>query len=130
MPEALLAHLSQVSTAASPNLPQTPLLSRFRLAVWSSWVVTCAENDTLIVLDVDTPTCGWEMIFILVGVGRGLILMSLNFAIQAIAEERNAAYVVSMYTFFRSLKMSIGVAISGAVFQNMFQNMLQSHLLP
>lgn len=84
----------------------------------------CAGIATLIVLDIDTPTYGWVLIFILVGVGRGLILMSLYFAIQAMAEERNVAYAVSMYTFSRSLRIRIGVAIGGAV----FQYMLQSHL--
>lgn len=65
------------------------------------------------------PLYGWVIIFIHVGVSRGLIHMSLNFAIQAMAEERNVAYSVSMYAFFRSLEMDIGVAISGAVSQIM-----------
>ncbi|KAB2570574.1 Efflux pump FUS6 [Lasiodiplodia theobromae] len=103
---------------------------RYRWAVWSGWAVTCAGTGTLILLDPDIPTYGWVLIFILVGIGHGLILMSLNFAIQAMAETRNVAYAAAMYTFFRTFGMSIGVAIGGAVFQNMLQVHLADRGLP
>lgn len=70
------------------------------------------------------------MIFVLVGIGHGLILMSLNFAIQAMAEARNVAYADAMYTFFRTFGMSVGVAIGGTVFQNMLQVYLADQGLP
>lgn len=103
---------------------------RYRWAVWSGWAVTSAGTGTLILLDADIPTYGWVLIFILVGIGHGLILMSLNFAIQAMAETRNVAYAAAMYTFFRTFGMSIGVAIGGAVFQNMLQVHLADCGLP
>ena len=97
---------------------------RFRWAVWLGWTVTIAGTGLLILLDVHTRTYAWVLIFIVVGLGHGFILMSLNFSIQAMSDTHNVAYAAAMYTFTRTFGMCIGVAIGGAV----FQNQLQKHL--
>ena len=78
----------------------------------------------LILLDVHIRTYAWILIFVVVGLGHGLILMSLNFSIQAMSDSHIVAYAAAMYTFMRSFGMCMGVAIGGAV----FQNQLKKHL--
>lgn len=46
------------------------------------------------------------------------MLTSLNFALQALAKERDGAYAAAMYTFMRTFGMCLGVAIGGVVVQN------------
>ena len=103
---------------------------RFRWAVWSGWVVTTTGAGLLILLDADIKTYAWVLILLLVGLGHGLILMSLNLGIQAMAETWNAAYAVAMYAFTRTFGMCIGVAVGEAVFQNMFSKHLGDLQLP
>lgn len=91
---------------------------RFRWAIWIGWVILTAGTGLLILLDVQTRTYVWVLIFIVVGLGHGFILMSLNFSIQAMSDTRNVAYAVAMYTFTRTFGMCIGVAAGGTVFQN------------
>ncbi|KAF2144354.1 uncharacterized protein K452DRAFT_295815 [Aplosporella prunicola CBS 121167] len=103
---------------------------RYRWAIWSGWAITCLGTGLLILLDNETKTYAWILIFIVVGLGHGLIIMSLNIAIQAMAETQDVAYAAAMYLFLRTLGMSIGVAIGGAVFQNMLSKHLVEHSLP
>ena len=84
----------------------------------------------LILLDIHIKTYAWVLIFVVVGFGHGLILMSLNFSIQAVADTRNVAYAAAMYTFARTFGMCIGVAVEGAVFQNGLQKHLRGLSLP
>lgn len=99
---------------------------RFRWAVWLGWAITIAGTGLLILLDVHTRTYAWVLIFIVVGLGHGFILMSLNFSIQAMADTQNVAYAAAMYTFMRTFGMCIGVAAGGAVFQNQLKKHLSS----
>lgn len=91
---------------------------RFRWAIWIGWAILTAGTGLLILLDVQTQTHVWVLIFVVVGLGHGFILMSLNFSIQAMSDTRNVAYAVAMYTFTRTFGMCIGVAAGGTVFQN------------
>lgn len=68
--------------------------------------------------------------FIALGLGHGLILMSLNFSVQAMADNPNVAYAAAMYTFARTFGMCIGVAVGGAAFQNELKNQLGELHLP
>lgn len=97
---------------------------RFRWAVWLGWAVTIVGTGLLTLLDVHTQTYAWVLIFIVVGLGHGFILMSLNFSIQAMSDTHNVAYAAAMYTFTRTFGMCIGVAAGGAI----FQNQLKKHL--
>jgi len=97
---------------------------RFRWAIWSGWATVIVSTALLIILSAKTPTYGWALLFIPIGLGHGLVLMSLNFGIQAMARERDGAYAAAMYTFLRTFGMCLGVAIGGTV----FQNMLRTHL--
>ena len=91
---------------------------RFRWAIWLGWVVTVLGTGLLILLDVHIRVYAWVLVFLVVGVGHGLLLMSLNFSVQAMASTANVAYAAAMYTFLRTFGMCLGVAVGGAVFQN------------
>ena len=102
---------------------------RFRWAIWLGWAVIITGTGFLILLDVNIAVHAWVLIFVVVGVGHGLILMSLNFSVQAMASTRNVAYAAAMYTFTRTFGMCLGVAVGGAVFQNELKKRLgDSHL--
>ena len=103
---------------------------RFRWAIWSGWVITVGATGLLILLDVNRPALIWIHMFILVGLGHGLILMSLNFCIQALVDGKDVGYAAAMYTFLRTFGMCIGVAIGGTVFQNRLSVHLEKANLP
>lgn len=103
---------------------------RFRWAIWLGWATTIAGTGLLILLDVDIRVYAWVLVFIVVGLGHGLILMSLNFSVQAMADTQNVAYAAAMYTFTRTFGMCIGVAVGGAVFQNELKKHLGELHLP
>ena len=104
--------------------------SRFRWAIWLGWAVTAAGTGLLILINVDIRTYAWVLIFVVVGFGHGLILMSLNFSVQAMADAQNVAYAAAMYTFTRTFGMCLGVAVGGAVFQNELKNFFGDLHLP
>ncbi|KAL8889534.1 MAG: hypothetical protein Q9215_003188 [Flavoplaca cf. flavocitrina] len=109
------------------------LMSRFgcyRWAIWLGWVTAITGTGLLILLGVDTRVFTWVVIFLVVGLGHGLILMSLNFSVQAMADTQNVAYAAAMYTFTRTFGMCVGVAAGGTVFQNELKKQLDDLQLP
>lgn len=93
-------------------------LGSYRWAIWSGWASIVASTALLIILSDTTPTYGWILLFLTIGPSHGLVLTSLNFALQALAKERDGAYAAAMYTFMRTFGMCLGVAIGGVVVQN------------
>lgn len=90
----------------------------YRWAIWSGWATIIVSTALLIILSQSTPTYGWVLLFFTIGPSHGLVITSLNFALQAIAQERDSAYAAAMYTFMRTFGMCLGVAIGGVVVQN------------
>jgi MFS family permease len=76
---------------------------RYREFVWSGWAITTLVCGLLILFDTNTNTATWASILILLGIGHGLVLTSLTFATQAIAEDGDAAFAATMYAFTRSV---------------------------
>jgi MFS family permease len=93
-------------------------LGTYRWAIWSGWASIIVSTALLIILSDTTPTYGWVLLFFIIGPSHGLVLTSLNFALQALAQERDSAYAAAMYTFMRTFGMCLGVAIGGVVVQN------------
>ena len=102
----------------------------YRPAIWVGWVITAIGCGLLVLLDIDTPTAAWAVILIVFGIGHGMLLTSLNIAIQAVSNDEDAGRAAAMYAFMRSLGMSIGVAVGGSVFQNVMINKLAELGLP
>ena len=103
-------------------------LGRFRWALYLGWTITTLGSGLAILMAVrgeNTKTAEWVGIFIVFGLGNGIVLTSVNFAIQSIARGEDCARAASMYAFFRTLGMTIGVAVGGTVFQNMMSYKLE-----
>ena len=98
---------------------------KYTWAIWSGWAIFIASVAILIALDESTPHYGWALLFLPLGIGCGLLLISLNFCIQALVNERDGAYAAGMYTFARTLGMCLGVAICGTALHNFLGTQLQ-----
>lgn len=94
------------------------MTGRYRWAVWSGWVLTVVGMGVLTMLEVDTSTVEWVFLNLIAGTGTGLLFPAMAFAIQAASTDANMALSVAMFSFFRALGQSIGVAVGGVVFQN------------
>lgn len=100
------------------------LTGRYRWAVWSGWVLTVSGTGVLYLLDVHTPTASWIFLNLIPGLGTGMLFAGMAFSIQASATNRDLAFAVAMYSFFRAFGQAIGVAVGGTVFQNSMKKKL------
>ena len=48
----------------------------------------------------------------------GMLYPSLTYALQAATPNKDQAYGVALYTFFRAAGQCVGVAVGGSIFQN------------
>lgn len=78
-------------------------LGHFRWAVWSGWVITCVGSGLLQLFKEGVKTPVWVGVFIVFGIGNGMVLSSVNFSIQAIAHTEDCGRAASTYAFFRTL---------------------------
>lgn len=108
----------------------TTRLGRFRWAVWLGWAVTSVATGLFLLFDIDTPTATWVTILAIFGLGNGMVLTSVNVAIQAISKAEDCGRAAAMYAFMRSLGMSVGVAVGGTTFQNIMSRKLRELGLP
>jgi MFS family permease len=105
-------------------------LGRFRWALWSGWVVTTLSCGLQILFDSYTNMAVFYGILAVIGIGTGMVLTSVSIATQAISRPEDCAMAASMYGFFRSLGMPLGVAVAGTVFQNAMSGHLSRLNLP
>ncbi|KAJ4407042.1 hypothetical protein N0V91_004208 [Didymella pomorum] len=108
----------------------TARLGRFRWAIWLGWAITTTACGLFIIFDLHTRLIVIAVALALFGIGSGMVLTSVNVGIQAISKVEDCAMAASMYGFFRSLGMPIGVALSGTVFQNAMSSKLSALGLP
>lgn len=90
----------------------TSRLGRFRWAIWGGWAVTTLACGLLLLFDVHANKTVIYIILAVFGIGTGMVLTSVNVGIQAISRPENCSMAASMYGFFRSLGMPVGVAVS------------------
>ncbi|KAL2406543.1 MFS transporter L2 [Exophiala dermatitidis] len=90
----------------------------YRWSIWTGWVITVLGLGLLLLLDVDTTIPQWIFIDLVSGIGLGMLFPSLQFQLQAASTNKDMAFAVSMFIFFRNFGMSVGVAIGGVIFQN------------
>ncbi|KAB5583489.1 major facilitator superfamily transporter [Coniochaeta sp. 2T2.1] len=108
----------------------TTRLGRFRWAIWIGWAITALGSGLFLLLDVNTPTPTWAAIMCVFGIGNGMILTSINVAIQAISKAEDCGRAAAMYAFMRTMGMCIGVAVGGTTFQNVMADKLHQLGLP
>lgn len=102
----------------------------FLWALYSGWGFSTLGMGLLLLCKEKTPVVGAVFIYIVGGIGQGLLIVSLNLACQSIATAIDVAHAISMYTFMRTLGMCLGVAIGGTVFQNVMIKKLAEKGLP
>lgn len=90
----------------------TARLGRFRWAIWLGWSITTLACGLFVIFDIHSRLVVIAVALSLFGVGTGMVLTSINIGIQAISRVEDCAMAASMYGFFRSLGMPIGVAVS------------------
>ncbi|KAI9773732.1 MAG: hypothetical protein M1839_002030 [Geoglossum umbratile] len=94
--------------------------------IWVGWAVTVSGSGLLIFLDVEIANFNWILIFLVIGLGQGILLTPINLAAQAACHPRDAAFAAAMFTFMRGLGVCIAVAVGGSVFQNTLSSQLSS----
>ena len=104
-------------------------LGHYRWAIWSGWIITTLGVGLLYLLDVHTSTVAWIFLNLVSGVGMGLLFPSMAFAIQAASTNKDLAFAVAMFAFFRAFGQAIGVAIGGTIFQNQMKVKLAAYPL-
>ncbi|TGO51680.1 hypothetical protein BOTNAR_0348g00030 [Botryotinia narcissicola] len=72
----------------------------------------------LYLLDVGTPVVTWVFLMLGSGIGMGLLYPAMSLAIQASTPQEDAATAAGLFTFFRALGQTVGVAIGGGILQN------------
>ncbi|RFU31177.1 hypothetical protein B7463_g5167, partial [Scytalidium lignicola] len=94
---------------------------RYRPSIWIGWLLTTAGMGMSIVLKENTNTATWAAMLLIVGIGTGMLFSAQGFACQAPVSNRDIPFAGAMYSFFRALGQTLGVAISGVIFQNTFK---------
>ena len=56
-----------------------------------------------------------------------MLFPALTFSIQAATPNKDQAYAVSLFTFFRAFGQTVGVAIGGTIFQNSIKQQILKH---
>ncbi|KAI4171435.1 MAG: hypothetical protein LQ343_004291 [Gyalolechia ehrenbergii] len=100
---------------------------RYRWAIWSGWVLTVLGTGLLYLLDVDTSVVEWIFLNLVGGLGMGMLFPSMAFAIQASQKNKDLAFAVAMFSFFRAFGQALGVAVGGTVFQNQMKTKLLAY---
>ncbi|MCJ1459082.1 hypothetical protein MMC28_009459 [Mycoblastus sanguinarius] len=103
---------------------------RYRWGIWSGWALTTLGSGLLYLLDVNTSTVAWIFLNLVSGVGMGILFPAMGFAIQAATDnQKDLAFAVALFSFFRAFGQAIGVAIGGTIFQNQMKQKLLSYPL-
>ncbi|PYI00217.1 putative efflux pump antibiotic resistance protein [Aspergillus sclerotiicarbonarius CBS 121057] len=105
-------------------------LGRYCWAIWTGWTFSTLATGLTALLKQHTSASRWVFIFLTLGVGQGLSLTSLSFAVQALARDNRDASAAGMYTFMQSLGMCIAVATAGTFFENRAAYQLDQAQLP
>ena len=102
---------------------------RYRWAIWSGWVLTTFGTGILYLLDVNTTTVQWVFLNLVSGLGMGVLFPSMAFSIQAATTNKDLAFAVALFTFFRAFGQALGVAVGGVIFQNELEKKLLTYPL-
>ena len=139
----------QVALNASPlksgidGLPQTLIIApgsaitgviitktgRYRPSLFVGWFFATFGMGLMCYLKAETATGVWVVLMMILGVGLSILYPSLGFAIQASASDEDLPWAAGMFTFFRCLGQTFGVAVGGTVFQNQMKRRLLTYPL-
>ncbi|RAH72996.1 MFS general substrate transporter [Aspergillus aculeatinus CBS 121060] len=94
-------------------------LGRYRALVWAGWLATTLGLGLTCLVHVTTTNALWIVCLIVIGLGLGMLFSALNLAVLAAAPSpTQTAAAATMFTFFRALGQTLGVALGGTIFAN------------
>lgn len=91
---------------------------RYRWAILGGWTLSTLGFGILCLLQVDTSIPAWIFLDLVSGIGLGIAVPAVAFAVQASVAPELVPLAITLSTFFRSFGQSLGVAIGGAIFEN------------
>ncbi|CEI39108.1 hypothetical protein FVEN_g10709 [Fusarium venenatum] len=97
----------------------------YRPFIWAGWTLVPLGMGLMMLLEKDTETFRWVLIYLTGGLGLGILYSAQAFAAQASASNSDLPFAASMYAFCRSLGQGIGVAVGGVTFQNEFRKQVE-----
>ncbi|KAM0559557.1 hypothetical protein ACHAPJ_004080 [Fusarium lateritium] len=97
----------------------------YRPFIWAGWVLVPLGMGLMMLLEKDTETFRWVLIYLTGGLGLGILYSAQAFAAQAAASNADLPFAASLYAFCRSLGQGIGVAVGGVTFQNEFRKQIE-----
>jgi hypothetical protein len=86
--------------------------------IWAGWAIATLGTGLTILMKPGTTIVEFIFINIVPGIGLGILFPSLQFQLQAASTQKDMAWTVAMFTFFRTFGQALGVAIGGVIFQN------------
>lgn len=98
----------------------------YRWAIWGGWTLSTLGFGLLCLLSVNTSIPAWIFLDLVSGIGLGMVVPAMAFAVQASAKPHLVPLAITLSTFFRSFGQSVGVAIGGAIFENRLKVALSS----
>ncbi|KAF4971450.1 hypothetical protein FZEAL_9849 [Fusarium zealandicum] len=98
---------------------------KYRPFIWIGWALVPLGLGLMMLLERDTDTYKWVLIYLTGGLGLGILYSAQAFAVQAPASNSDLPFAASLYAFCRSLGQGIGVAVGGVTFQNEFRKQIE-----
>ncbi|KAM3069381.1 hypothetical protein ACMFMG_005486 [Clarireedia jacksonii] len=105
----------------------TAKTGRYRWSLWLGWALTTFGCGIMYRLNVDTPVVEWVFLLLLSRTRIRLLFPVMNLAIQASCKLGDVAIAAGLFTFFRALGQTVGVAVGGFIFQNRMQANLSTY---
>ncbi|KAF7542186.1 hypothetical protein G7Z17_g11808 [Cylindrodendrum hubeiense] len=97
----------------------------YRPFVWMGWFFIPIGIGLLMMLERQTETWRWVLIYLTGGIGLGVLYSAQAFACQAGASNADLPFASGLYAFCRNLGQCIGVAVGGVAFQNEFEKQIK-----
>jgi hypothetical protein len=97
--------------------------------VWFGWVLVTLGIGILLILKESSPTAELIFLWMIVGLGLGLLFTGLLYGIQASVRPEDHASCGAMFTLLRLFGQTLGVAIGGVIFQNQVRHRLEESSL-
>lgn len=102
----------------------------YRWAIFCGWLINTFGIGALMILGPDSYVPGLCFVFIVAGIGQGMLFMAHQVASQASCKVKDVAYAAAMFSFARSFGFCLGIALGGTIFQNLLRSQLSLHDLP
>jgi hypothetical protein len=105
-------------------------LGKYRVILWTGWVIGVLGAGLMIDLGEGTSVAQWIFLTCWVGIGLGILLTTITIPIQASVADEDMALATAWNIELRTLGNCLGIVIFGTVSSNIVQReLLKSPLL-